>query len=37
VRLRLTSGKDVVADTAIRLDRADLTQPFEWRVAPRPR
>lgn len=36
VRLRLTSGKDVLADTTIRLDRPDLTQPFEWRIAPRP-
>ncbi len=37
VKLRLTSGKEVLADTTIRLDRTDLTQPFEWRIAPKPR
>ncbi len=34
VRLRLNVGNDVFADTTIRLDKPDLTQPIEWRIVP---
>jgi hypothetical protein len=34
-RMRLGVGKDsTVADTTIKLDRAELAVPFEWRLAP---
>jgi hypothetical protein len=33
-RMRVSTGKEALADTAIKLERADLTQPFEWRIAP---
>jgi hypothetical protein len=34
IQLRLSSGRDGLADTTIRIDAGELTQPFEWRLAP---
>lgn len=33
-RMKLTVGKSVLADTTFRFDKPELTQPFEWRIAP---
>jgi hypothetical protein len=32
--MRLTVGKDILADTTFRSERRGDTQPFEWRIGP---
>jgi Carboxypeptidase regulatory-like domain len=33
-RMKLMVGRDALADTTFRFETPDLTQPFEWRIAP---